>query len=58
VLEDNGAGLPAGFKVEMDAGLGLNLVRTLVEKDLHGEFQLERRAQWTRAVMRFQLDEE
>ncbi len=54
-MEDNGTGLPEHFQVELDGGLGLNLVRTLVEKDLHGRFQLERRAPWTRAEIRFRL---
>lgn len=54
-LEDNGRGLPENFVIDGDAGLGLNLVRTLVEKDLHGHFQLERRAPWTRAEIRFRL---
>ena len=54
-MEDNGSGLPDEFAVDTSAGLGLNLVRTLVEKDLHGRFHLERRAPWTRAEIRFQL---
>lgn len=56
-LEDNGTGLPDEFAMETNAGLGLNLVRTLVEKDLHGHFRLERRAPWTRAEIRFRLVE-
>mgnify|MGYP000359595642 CR=1 FL=1 len=56
-MEDNGSGLPGEFAVDTNAGLGLNLVRTLVEKDLHGRFHLERRAAWTRAEIRFQLAE-
>ena len=39
-IEDNGDGLPEAFDLETNAGLGLNLVRTLVEKDLHGQFQM------------------
>jgi GAF domain-containing protein len=58
VLEDNGAGLPQEFELNTSAGLGLNLVRTLVEKDLHGQFALERRAHWTSAQVRFQLEED
>lgn len=56
-LEDNGLGLPDSFLVETNAGLGLNLVRTLVEKDLHGHFHLARHATWTRAEIRFRLEE-
>jgi two-component sensor histidine kinase len=33
---DRGAGLPAGFDVARDAGLGLQIVRTLVEAELGG----------------------
>jgi two-component sensor histidine kinase len=58
LLEDNGLGLPHAFEILDDAGLGLNLVRTLVEKDLHGQFVLERRAQWTCADVRFLLEED
>jgi two-component sensor histidine kinase len=56
-LTDNGSGLPDGFGMEGGAGLGLNLVRTLVEKDLHGRFRLERGAPGTRAEIRFRADE-
>lgn len=52
-VRDNGNGLP----VQLDPGLGLNLVRTLVEKDLHGRFTLERRDGWTCADVRFRLEE-
>ena len=36
---DNGGGLPAGFDLARNAGLGLRIVRTLVEKDLHGSIK-------------------
>lgn len=57
-LQDNGRGLEDTFDVITDAGLGLNLVRTLVEKDLHGHFVLVRRGLWTCADIRFQLEED
>ncbi len=57
-LQDDGKGFAAPFDLESDVGLGLNLVRTLVEKDLHGHFALERRGQWTCADIRFQLEED
>lgn len=56
-LQDNGAGLPDAFELEQNAGLGLNLVRTLVEKDLHGQFALTQREEWSCAEMRFRVTE-
>jgi two-component sensor histidine kinase len=57
-LQDDGKGVPTAFELFSDAGLGLNLVRTLVEKDLHGRFALERRGVWTSADVRFRLEED
>lgn len=37
---DDGAGLPGDFDVDADGGLGLRIVRTLVEGDLKGRFEL------------------
>jgi two-component sensor histidine kinase len=53
VLEvvDNGAGLPDGFSVEGGESLGLALVRTLVQDQLGGSFDL-RSTEETRAVVR------
>jgi two-component sensor histidine kinase len=39
-VQDDGVGLKSGFELAQDAGLGLRIVRTLVEKDLHGSLQL------------------
>ena len=36
VVRDNGRGLPEGFDPAKSAGLGLAIVRTLVEDDLRG----------------------
>ncbi|HEX7587827.1 MAG TPA: sensor histidine kinase [Anaerolineae bacterium] len=36
-VQDNGAGLPAGFDLTTSNGLGLQIARTLVEKDLRGK---------------------
>ena len=36
VVADNGAGLPTGFSLENNEGLGLQIVRTLVESELGG----------------------
>jgi two-component system, sensor histidine kinase PdtaS len=37
---DDGAGLPAGFDLDLSASLGLSIVRTLVESELNGELAL------------------
>ncbi len=39
-VKDDGVGLAPGFDLVHDAGLGLRIVRTLVEKDLHGSIEL------------------
>ncbi|MEA2642790.1 MAG: two-component system, sensor histidine kinase PdtaS [Chloroflexota bacterium] len=39
-ISDDGVGLPAGFDLERNSSLGLQIVRTLVQDDLHGRFQL------------------
>jgi two-component sensor histidine kinase len=36
-VQDNGAGLPEGFDLTTSNGLGLQIARTLVEKDLRGK---------------------
>lgn len=40
VVSDDGEGLPVGFDLTTDANLGLNIVRSMVERDLKGRFQL------------------
>ena len=42
-VQDNGVGLPAGFSFERGAGLGLQIVRTLVDAELLGSIALRRR---------------
>ncbi|MBK9179323.1 MAG: sensor histidine kinase [Acidimicrobiales bacterium] len=37
---DDGAGLPPGFTLDRGAGLGLTIVRTLVDSELGGEIEL------------------
>jgi two-component sensor histidine kinase len=39
-VKDNGVGLAPGFNLVENAGLGLRIVTTLVEKDLHGSIRL------------------
>lgn len=41
-VADNGSGLPEGFDITASTGLGLTIVRTLVESELRGEFQQRR----------------
>lgn len=40
IVQDSGVGLRDGFDAQRDAGLGLRIVRTLIEKDLRGVFSL------------------
>jgi two-component sensor histidine kinase/putative methionine-R-sulfoxide reductase with GAF domain len=42
LVSDNGRGLPESFDLERNDGLGLQIVRTLVEKDLSGTLRVER----------------
>ncbi len=42
-IADNGRGLPADFDLTRRRGLGLQIVHTLVEKDLAGTLQLANR---------------
>jgi two-component sensor histidine kinase len=53
-IEDNGQGLPADFDLKRRRGLGLQIVQTLVEKDLAGTLRLENRPEGgSRAVLAF-----
>jgi len=58
VFQDNGKRLPDGFALAANAGLGLTLVRTLVEKDLHGSFTLMQDGAWARAAAQFGIGED
>jgi len=40
-VADNGRGMPQGFYLETDSGLGLQIVKTLVEKDLGGALRFD-----------------
>ena len=42
VVTDDGVGLPEDFDLDTCNGLGLSIVRTLVESELEGELRLER----------------
>ncbi len=53
-IQDDGQGLPTGFKLEQEASLGLDIVRTLVHDDLKGTFSLHSQpGSGTQAVVRF-----
>ncbi len=43
LVTDDGRGLPRGFSLERSNGLGLQIVRTLVESELRGSLSLRRR---------------
>ena len=52
MVADNGHGLPEGFDLNGSTGLGLQIARTLVEKDLAGTLRLEQRPEGgTRAML-------
>jgi two-component sensor histidine kinase len=54
VVADDGQGLPADFDVEQTGSLGLQIVRTLVQDDLRGEFAMgEAEAGGARVAIRF-----
>ncbi|PPK69853.1 histidine kinase N-terminal domain-containing protein [Actinokineospora auranticolor] len=56
VVADDGRGLPSGFSLERANGLGLQIVRTLVESELRGTLSLRRREHTgTEAVLRVPL---
>jgi len=44
IIEDDGAGLPAGFTLDGETGLGLELVEMLTTEELKGTFTLEPRS--------------
>ncbi len=56
LVNDNGKGLPAGFSLERADGLGLQIVRTLVDSELQGSLSLRRgEPVGTQAVLRVPL---
>jgi two-component system, sensor histidine kinase PdtaS len=55
-VADDGRGLPAGFDLERSEGLGLQIVRTLLDSELESGLQLRPRSDGgTEAVMRLSL---
>jgi two-component sensor histidine kinase/PAS domain-containing protein len=56
VVADDGCGLPPGFVIDHSNGLGLQIVRTLVDSELHATLGLRRaQPQGTEAVLRVPL---
>ena len=51
LVVDTGEGLPTGFDLSTDANLGLRIVRSMVERDLRGQFELSS-GDGTRATVR------
>ena len=55
VIRDDGIGLPPGFNIEKSNRLGLKLMRTLVEQQLHGSVTITGKA-GTEVVMEFPIN--
>ncbi len=51
LVRDNGRGLPEGFDLSQNAHLGLNIVKSMVERDLRGKFELKNGAQGATAAI-------
>ena len=43
-VTDDGVGLPAGFNLAQDAGLGLSIIQRLISEQLNGNFRIENAA--------------
>ena len=54
-IEDDGVGLPSGFTLKDSANLGLQIVRTLTESELHGTLELTGSEKGTTAQLRFEI---
>jgi two-component system, sensor histidine kinase PdtaS len=52
-VDDDGVGLPEEFDLEQTGSLGLQIVRTLAQGDLKGNFELHRRDKGVSAVVTF-----
>jgi two-component sensor histidine kinase len=55
VITDNGIGLPSGFDIEKSNRLGLKLMRTLIEQQLHGNVQITSKS-GTEVVIEFPMN--
>lgn len=52
IVTDDGGGLPGGFDLTSDSNVGLRIVKSMVERDLRGAFELSS-DQGTRAALHF-----
>ena len=52
-VADNGGRLTAGFDPSKDEGTGLKIIHFIVEKQLHGQFEITAADGWTTARVRF-----
>ena len=50
---DDGTQLPADFDLDSSPSLGLQIVRSLAQFDLHGRFRLENRPEGVTATVEF-----
>jgi two-component sensor histidine kinase len=57
IIRDNGVGLPSGFDIERSNRLGMKLMRTLVEQQLHGTMQITSKA-GTEVMIEFPINQE
>ena len=54
-IEDDGVGLPVGFDLKSSSNLGLQIVRTLTENELHGSLEMSGSDKGTTAQVRFEI---
>ena len=54
-IEDDGVGLPASFDLKNSSNLGLQIVRTLTENELHGTLEMSGSNKGTTAQLRFEI---
>ncbi|MDD1701935.1 MAG: PAS domain S-box protein [Methanoregula sp.] len=56
VVQDNGVGIPAGFDIEKSNRLGLKLIRSLIEQQLHGTVEIKSK-NGTEVVLEFPVNQ-
>ena len=54
-IEDDGVGLPIDFDLKSSSNLGLQIVRTLTENELHGSLEMTGSERGTSAQLRFEI---